>query len=183
MTEDEGQQILDSLQSGPGVLLDALQGVTGESAVRVPGPGKWSILQCVEHMALSEEYLLSRLLAAEKASSPLVDRDREARFILRATDRSKPAKAPEPVTPRGSFATLQDAVKDILSNRRRTVQFAQDHAQEDLRCWITSCPPFGTVNCQEVLLLMAAHLLRHAKQIEEAKALLSESLPPNIEQS
>jgi hypothetical protein len=74
---------------------------------------------------------------------------------------------------RGSFSTLQDAVQHLLSSRRRTVQFAQDHAQEDLRCWMTSCPPFGAVNCQEVLLLMAAHLFRHANQIREIKTSLA----------
>jgi hypothetical protein len=77
------------------------------------------------------------------------------------------------VCPRGSFSTLQDAVQHLLSSRRRTVQFAQDHAQEDLRCWMTSCPPFGAVNCQEVLLLMAAHLFRHANQIREIKTSLA----------
>jgi len=181
MTEHEGLEILDSLERGPGVLLDALQGVTGELAERVPGPEKWSILQCVEHMALSEEYLVSRLLAAEQVSAPLVDREREAKLIARATDPSKPAKAPEPAAPRGTFATLQEALQNLLSSRRRAVQFAQDHVQEDLRCWITSCLPFGKVNCQEVLLLTAAHMVRHAKQIEEIKALLSESLPSGIE--
>jgi hypothetical protein len=92
MTEHDSLSILDSLQSGPGVLLDALRGVTSELAVRVPDPGKWSVLQCVEHMALSEEFLLSRLLAAEQSATPLVNEDREARLIARATDRTKPWK-------------------------------------------------------------------------------------------
>ena len=77
------------------------------------------------------------------------------------------------VRPRGSFPTLADALQALLSGRQRTIQFVKDHAGEDLRCRVTSIPPFGTLNCHEVLLLMAAHLVRHAMQIEEIKAALA----------
>jgi hypothetical protein len=122
-------------------------------------------------VALSEDYLFSRILAANQADSPLLDEAREARFVARGADRSRPAKAPEVACPRGTFSTLQDAIQHLIASRERTVQFAKDHAREDLHAWITSVPPFGAVNCYEVLLLMAAHLFRHAKQIDEIKAL------------
>jgi hypothetical protein len=170
MTDQEKLGIVDSLERGPVALLEALSGVTGELAQRIPGPEKWSILECVEHVALSEDYLFSRILAANQVDSPLVDEAREARIVARGVDRSKPAKAPEVAFPRGTFLTLQDAVQPLLTSRQQTVQFAKDHAREDLRCRITSVPPFGAVNCHEVLLLMAAHLFRHAMQIYEIKA-------------
>ena len=175
MTEQEELGILDSLEKGPVALLEALSGVTGELAQRTPGPEKWSILECVEHVALSEDYLFSRILAADQADSPLLDEAREARIVARGVDRSRPAKAPEVACPRGTFLTLQDAVQHLLASRERTVQFTRDHAREDLRCRITSVPPFGAVNCYEVLLLMAAHLFRHAKQMDEIKAVFKQS--------
>jgi hypothetical protein len=51
------------------------------------------------------------------------------------------------------------------------VQFAET-CQEDLRCKITSHPIIGKVNCYEMLLMIAVHPHRHAKQIEEIKAAL-----------
>ena len=175
MTEQEELGVLDSLEKGPVALLEALSGVTAELGSRPPGPGKWSILECVEHVALSEDFLFSRILAADQADSPLVDEAREARIVARGVDRSRPAKAPEVACPRGTFSTLQDAVQHLLASRAQNLQFAREHAREDLRCRIASVPPFGAVNSYEVLLLMAAHLFRHAKQIEEIKAALKQS--------
>jgi hypothetical protein len=77
------------------------------------------------------------------------------------------------VRPRGSFPTLADALQALQKDRQRTVQFVKDHAGEDLRSRVTSIPPFGTLNCHDVLLLMAAHMVRHAIQIEEIKAALA----------
>jgi hypothetical protein len=171
MIEQEGLDILGSLEKGPVALLDALSSVTDELAQRIPGPGRWSVLECTEHVALSEDYLFSRILVANQADSPLLDEAREARFVARGADRSRPAKAPDVACPRGTFSTLQNAIQHILASRERTVQFARDHAREDLRSLITSVPPFGAVNCYEVLLLMAAHMLRHAKQVDEITAL------------
>jgi hypothetical protein len=175
MTEQEELGVIDSLEKGPVALLQALSGVTEDLSQRAPGPEKWSILECVEHVALSEDYLFSRILAADRADSPLLDEAREARIVARGVDRSRPAKAPEVACPRGTFATLQDAIEHFLAIRVRTLQFARDHARDDLRCRITSAPPFGAVNSYEVLLLMAAHLFRHAKQIEEIKAAFNHS--------
>jgi hypothetical protein len=68
-TEDE--EMLASLEGGPVALSAALDGVSAELALRVPGPGKWSILECVEHLALSEAYLFSGIQAAQVAASKI----------------------------------------------------------------------------------------------------------------
>jgi uncharacterized damage-inducible protein DinB len=167
MNQHEEQQMLSSLTNGLSALVSALQGVSPESSVAIPAPGKWSILQCVEHVALSEDFLFSRILAAEQTEAPLLNAEREARIAARGTDRTKPAEAPEPVRPRGVFATVDEALQHLLASRERTLQFVREHARDDLRCWIASVPPFGTLNCQEVLMLMAAHLFRHTMQMQE----------------
>jgi hypothetical protein len=57
MKPAEKIQVLVDLESGRKSLLDALNGVTDEIARRSPGPGKWSILECVEHVAVAEDFL------------------------------------------------------------------------------------------------------------------------------
>lgn len=61
------------------------------------------------------------------------------------------------------------SAEHFLASRESTIQFAAN-CTEDLRSKLTTHPLLGTVNCYETLLLMAAHPLRHAKQIQEIKA-------------
>jgi hypothetical protein len=82
-------------------------------------------------------------------------------------------KSPEVGKPQGRFSALADAVQHFLTIRERTIRFVED-CNEDLRCKITSHPIIGTVNCFETLLMIAAHPLRHAKQIEETRAALAQ---------
>jgi len=60
----EKEKLLADLEHGKQTLLDVLTGVTEELAARKPAPEKWSILECVEHLAVSEEYLFSQILAS-----------------------------------------------------------------------------------------------------------------------
>jgi len=48
-------------------ILDALR--RGKS----PGPGRWSALECAEHVAVSEDFLFSQLIEARPAGVPLVN--------------------------------------------------------------------------------------------------------------
>jgi len=169
MREEERQAILASLNQGTAALLDALFGVTEEFAVRIPSPGRWTILQCAEHVAVAEDYLFSLITASKQTEAPLINERREALILARGADRSSKRDSPPDALPRGSYATLHEALQGFLAGRERTIQFVNTN-KEDLRSWITSHPLMGTVSCHEILLLMAVHPARHAKQIEEIKA-------------
>ena len=171
MTEGEKQTILTSLERGQAALLDAVRGLDEELAARTPGSGKWSILQCLEHVAVSEDYLFLQILASQPAGTSMVNMQREARIAARGTDRAQRVESPPEALPTARFSTLQEALQGFLASRERTIQFVIDN-HEDLRSRIASHPLLGTVNCYEMLLLIAAHALRHAEQMEEIKAAL-----------
>ena len=78
------EAILAELQRGQAALLHALKDVPEDGAGRAPGPGKWSILECVEHLAVAEEYLLSQMISARQCDAPVVDERREALITLEA---------------------------------------------------------------------------------------------------
>jgi len=82
------EELLGRLQLGRDALYEALKGVGEELANRKPSGGGWSILECVEHLALAEEYLLSRLLNATRSEESHENRVREARIMERAADRT-----------------------------------------------------------------------------------------------
>jgi len=172
MREEERQAILASLEQGSAALLDALHGATEELSVRVPAPGRWTILQCAEHVAVAEDHLFSMITVSKQTETPLINEKRKALILTFGADRSSKRESPPDALPRGSYATLHEALQGFLTNRERTIQFVNTN-EEDLRSRITLHPLMGSVNCQEVLLLMAVHPARHAKQIEEIKAAIA----------
>jgi len=174
MTEAERQMVLAHLEIGSSALVDALDGVTEDMAVRVPGPGRWSVLECIEHVAVAEENLLNLIQVAQWAETPLINEERESRIVARGGDRGRRVESPDGVKPTGRFASLPAAIQHFLSSRKRTLAFVET-CGDDLRKRVTSHPMFGTVSCFEMLLLMAMHPHRHAKQIEEIKAALAQA--------
>ncbi len=169
MTTDEKQEMLASLEQGRAALLIALEGVSSEMSVQLPGPGKWSILQCVEHLALAEDYLFGQISDAVPSETPLFYPQREAAIRLRGPDRSTRIESPEQAIPCGRFTRLPDALQHFLASRERSIYFVAN-CLDDLRSRLTSHPLLGKVNCYETLLLIAAHPLRHIQQIQEIKA-------------
>jgi hypothetical protein len=166
MDEQEKNKLLADLHSGRETIVTTLSGVTEEGAVWIPAPGKWSIHECVEHLAVSEDYLFAQISAAQHSDTPSIPKQREALIVARASDRTRPLQSPEVGLPTGRFSTLSDALTHFLESRARTIGFVEDCVQ-DLRSELTSHPMIGVVNCYEILLLIAVHPHRHAKQIEE----------------
>ena len=171
MEAHEKEEILAGLENGRKALLDVLSGLTEEVAARSPAPGKWSVLECVEHVAISEDYLFSQITASRYSHTATANKDREARILSRGMDRTRPGQSPEVVRPTRRFSTLREAVQHFLASRERTIGFVEN-CGEDLRSRLTSHPIVGTVNCYETLLMMAVHPRRHSKQIEEIKTAL-----------
>lgn len=171
MDANERQQILALLQQGRAALLKSLEGVSDEEATRIPADGKWSILGCVEHLAVSEDYLFSQIMTATPSAEPLTNELRETRMLERGTDRSRHVESPEEGHPKGRFPSLEAAVAHFLDSRRRTMEFVEG-CQEDLRSKVTWHPILGDANNHEMLLSVGVHCLRHVKQIEETKSAL-----------
>jgi uncharacterized damage-inducible protein DinB len=169
MTEQESQAALTSLEKGSAELCASLEGVTEELAVRLPGAGRWSILQCVEHVATVEDFLFSLIQGAQRADAQAVNTQREALILARGADRTNKRESPAAALPQGRFATLQEALETFQTRRARTVEFVLTN-KEDLRAQVAVHPLMGQVNCYEILLLAAMHPARHARQIEEIKA-------------
>jgi hypothetical protein len=168
MDTKDRQEILGLLVHGRAALLGALDGVSDETAVRLPGEGRWSILGCVEHMAVSEDYLFSQIEAATPSTTPLTNETREAKMLAFGADRSRRIESPPEGHPKGTFPTLAEATGHFLKIRKRTVEFVSG-CQEDLRTKATWHPILGTANSHEMLISIGVHCLRHVKQIEEIK--------------
>ena len=171
MVENEKSLMIEGLDNGRVALLSAIRTVSDNLATRRPAVDKWSILECVEHVAVAEEYLLAQILAATHYGTPVINKQREAAIQVRGLDRTRRIESPDVAKPTGRFATLESAAEHFLSCRTNTIEFLES-CNDDLRAMLTDHPTIGRVNCYEMLLLMALHPQRHANQIGEIRAAL-----------
>jgi len=173
MSDLDRQEILRVLEEGADALAGALKDMEESMAGCRPRPGSWSALECVEHLTLTETALLQRLREARPSGSSHEDRAREAKFQDLALNRSRRIEAPEPVTPKSYAKDLAAALEEFRAARRETVRFVEEFPG-NLRWWLTTHPLITRpVNCYEMLLLIAMHPRRHARQIEDTRALLA----------
>ena len=161
------------LEDGMNALADSLAGVDEGTALLRPPGGSWSVADCVEHIALTEAALLTRLEDATPAGVSHADAAREARFRDLAMNRGRRIEAPELVRPASGSTTLAEAHDKVQAARSRTLAFVRAF-RGDLRSWLTQHPLITRpVNCYEMLLLIALHPKRHAQQIAEIREQLS----------
>jgi hypothetical protein len=152
--------------------VSSFAGVDDEQSRRRPAEGCWSVLDCVEHVAGAETFML-RLLQGSRRPRPSGAPNREEFFLQRMTDRSRKAESPEGGRPRGRFANLEEARKQFETSRAGTIGFVEGNT-EDLRGTEVThpLPMFGDVSVYEMVIIMAKHAERHALQIEEVKSAL-----------
>jgi len=167
------QKLLDLLRNSRQRFLASFAGVSDEQSRRCPAEGCWSVLDCAEHVAGAETFML-RLLKGPRRSRPAGALNREEFFWQRMTDRSRKAVSPEGGRPRGRFANLEEARKQFEISRAGTIGFVQENT-EDLRSTEVThpLPMFGDVSAYEMVIIIAKHAERHALQIEEIRKVLS----------
>jgi len=161
------EELLAALDAGRGELLAAVEGMTDEQAAARPPGGGWSALECLEHAAIAEEVLL-QIQTQSVAVEEEMSRAREARLYQLATARGRKFPAPDIALPTGRYATPGEAAGAFLHARERTVQWLAT-SDFDLRRRCAQHPVLGAASVYEMVLLMAAHPARHARQIREAR--------------
>ena len=163
--------LIDLLALGETELTSALTDVSDAEAPVHPSAGKWSILECVEHVVCSEVQMLSELTVGVPAGAPRLDPHREERILRRGPDRSVKVESPPAAMPTGRFRDLAEAAHAFRDVRAQTVAFARD-ATHDPGSIDAKHPVVGTVTGRELLLIIAVHARRHALQVIEIKSAL-----------
>ena len=167
--ESERAEILRLLAETRDAFLATVEGISEAQARYKPAEDRWSILECAEHVAVSEHGMYRLITKYWEASAEPAGREGEAIILEKGVDRTLPQVAPEIARPRGRFATFAEAVERFRQNRMRTTEFVEQ-CRDDLRARTTLHPFAGKITCQECLLLLAVHPGRHALQIRELRA-------------
>ena len=173
MNEQEITLMVADLEASRAGLINSLRDATEADATRHPVPGRWSVLDCMEHLVVAEHYLLRQIVEAQQGE-PVPDAKREERIRRYGADRSRPIQAPEGANPTGRYLSLADSLRDFNAARTTTIRFVEG-CDTDLRARSVSHPVLGTLNAWEMLLTIVAHPLRHAGQIRETLQGLAEA--------
>ena len=152
-------------------IIDATRGLSEAQWNFKPSPFKWSVAQCMEHIAASEDLLRQLAETQIKSAPPGPERDvkkTDDRVIEVIPDRSRKFQAPEQLRPRNQFGSPDAALKHFLESRAKTVELMKN--TPDLRAHVVDSGLLGKIDAFERILFVAAHSERHTKQLLEVKA-------------
>lgn len=163
------EALLPLLHQSRDRFLLSFAGMTEEDAHRHPDEGRWSALDCVEHICNAEGTMLRLLTGPRRPRTPGAP-NREERFLAGAADRSRKLDSPEGGRPRGRFTTLAEARTQFETVRQGVISLVEQ-TQEDLRATEVTHPHpvAGDVSAYEMVIMIARHTERHAAQIEEIR--------------
>lgn len=171
-TPEDKEKALKYLESSRKGVLDATKGLSEAQWNFKAAPDKWSVAQCVEHIAAAEDLL--RGMTAEKVmkapAAPGRDTAKiDAGILAMIPDRSQKAQAPDELKPTNRFGSPEGSLNHFVESRSGTEEFLK--ATPDLRGHAVGSPMGGAkVDAYEWVLFIAAHSVRHTEEIAEVKA-------------
>ncbi len=173
LTAEERKFAIDYFSKTKERLLNDIKGLSYAQLNFKADSTRWSVAQCVEHIALAESLIWQWIYGTTK-QAPTPEKKSEMKFtdeqLIQITiDRSKKFKAPEALQPVGKFDNMDEALKNYISRRDSTIAYIGS-TQDDLKNRYIAHPAMGTLSLYQALLFLAAHNERHTLQLEEVKA-------------
>ncbi len=171
LSQAEKDKALQYLESTKQDVLDATKGLSDAQWNFKPGPDRWSIAECMEHIAAAEDFIRDNIANGVMKAPAVPGRDVvaiDAAIIENVPARKNKVQAPEAIKPTNRFGSPEGSIKHFVESRAVTEEFLKttpglrDHAADS---------PAGTKwDGYEFILLIAAHSERHTNHIKEVKA-------------
>lgn len=173
LTDSERKLLSEDFQRTKDRLLTDIKGLSVAQLNYKVDTSRWSIAQCVEHIALAETAIWQWQQSVVKQAADPAKRSEikitDEQIENGIVDRSHKFKAPEMLQPVGKFSGTDAALQAYTSRRDSTIDYIKS-TQDDLRNHVTMHPAFGMMDSYQLLLFLAGHSERHTLQIEEVKA-------------
>jgi hypothetical protein len=151
----------------------AVKGLSDAQLKFKPGPDRWSVEECVKHIAITESALWKMTDATIK-QAPNPDKRSEIKatdeqVIQKVEDRTTKVKTFDPLKPENTpYKSLDEALDSFKTARARLIDYVKS-TNDDLRNHVAVLP-IATFDCYQMILFIGAHSNRHTQQIEEVKA-------------
>jgi hypothetical protein len=173
LSDKERKDAIDQLAKTEQGVFNSLRGLSDAQLNFKPAPDKWSISECVKHIAITEMFLwkmtdsvLKQPADAAKRSAIKVTDDQVLQMI---ESRAQKVKTFTPLEPQNTpFKSCPDALSSFYDSRKMLTDFMAT-TSDDMRDHVITLP-FGSFDSYQMILFIAAHSNRHTQQIEEVKA-------------
>jgi len=173
LTDKERKDAIDQLAKPEQGVFNSLKGLSDAQLNFKPAPDRWSISECVKHIAVTEMFLwkltdsvLKQPADPSKRSAIKVTDDQVLQMI---ESRAQKIKTFTPLEPQNTpFKSCPDALSSFYDSRKMLTDFMAT-TSDDMRDHVVTLP-FGSFDTYQMVLFIAAHSNRHTQQIDEVKA-------------
>ncbi len=173
LDQGERDRAMSELHATRKLFLDAIAGLSPQQWNFKPGPGRWSIAEVAEHVALTERALFEvatvKALRTPPAAPNPEARKRDEQLLKLFVDRGSKLTAPPASSPAGRWKSAQSLAADFKKDRDRAIAYAET-TRDELRAHSLPHRAFQSLDAYQWILLMAGHTHRHVLQINEVKA-------------
>ena len=155
---------------------DILKGVKGLSDGQLnfrQVADRWSVKECMYHIAISEKNLWDILEGSMKTAANPEKRTEikitDDELIKMTEDKTNKVKTVAPLEPQNTpYKSLSEVLNDFKTRRADHIKYLKA-TTEDLRNHVVQMP-FGWIDCYQLCLMIASHSNRLSQQIDEIKA-------------
>lgn len=171
ITEAERKFAVDHLNQTRADLITSVEGLSDAQLNFKPAPDRWSVLECVQHIAITSPALFgfAQYALTTPNDSGFKSSFTDEQFIKLMEDRSHKVQTSEQFKPVHSpYKTLDETLKAFNAGRDSLITYVQT-TKDDLRGHIAVFP-FGKADAYQVILMISAHTNRHTQQLNEVKA-------------
>jgi hypothetical protein len=173
LSKKERKFAADHMKTTKSEVQAAVKGLTEAQLNFKAAADKWSVQDCLFHIAASEKNLWVMLEGAlkgpatpEKKSEVKMTDEQVVKVISSRENKVKTFAPLEPLNT--GYKTLDEAMNDFKTNRANHIKYIKA-TSEDLRNRFVQLP-FGTIDCYQFCLFISAHTNRHVQQMNEVKA-------------
>jgi hypothetical protein len=175
LTDADRTALLTELKASQQAVIDTVKGLTPEQITFKPGPDRWSVAECLEHIAATEPMLFGGFIQGKVLkTAPASEADRakvagkDSGVLTMVTDRSKKFQAPNEIRPTGRWTGRDDRLKALGDARAKTISWVET-TKDDLRAHVMSGPG-GELDGYQWMMYLSGHTRRHLAQMKEVMA-------------
>lgn len=173
LSKKEKKAAITYLEETRDDLQATVNGLTEDQFNFKPADNKWSVKECLQHIAAAEAGLWQMCEGTIKAAPNPEKRSEikvsDEQLIKMLTDRSFKATAPAELQPdKSPYATALDALNAFKNSREKLIRYVKG-TKDDMRNHVAQTP-LGSVDAYQLVLFIGAHSNRHTQQIAEVMA-------------
>lgn len=172
LTKSERKASINLMKESRADVFKSVNGLSDAQLNFKAAPDKWSIKECLFHIAISEKNLWGRMEGTMKSPANPEKRSEikvtDEQLIKMIEDRSNKVKTNEAFEAKNTPYTNIDDVLEAFKNSRADHIKYMKSTTEDMRNHVVQMP-FGMIDCYQLSLMMAAQSNRHIQQINEIK--------------